>query len=250
MPVTDTSAAKDPPQQHSAVRQRLRHVCRAVPPRLLTLPVLLLLLLGACSHYDVGQWLHKDWMDAHIRGQGWSGAALYVALVGVVTACGVPRQICALLGGYVFGIAEGTLLVTCGTGLGCLCTFGYARFLGRNWLDKKFSSKFRTLDAFLRQSPFLLTLCIRIVPLGSNFLTNVGAGVSGLPAFPFLTGSLLGFSVQNAIFATLGSGMQVDADVRRWLGALLYAVSLALGIVVWRRWKAHSTSAGDVRQGR
>ena len=55
---------------------------------------------------------------------------------------------------------------------------------------------------------------------------------------------------RGTIFATLGSGMQVDADVRRWLGALLYAVSLALGIVVWRRWKAHSTSAGDVRQGR
>ncbi|MGN0008094.1 MAG: TVP38/TMEM64 family protein [Desulfovibrionaceae bacterium] len=234
------AAASCPPG--FSCRTTVRSLCSAFPPRLLTLPLLLAVLFALCSHYDVARLLHREWLAAHILERGWTGLALYVAIVGAVTACGVPRQLCAMLGGWLFGPAGGTLLATCGTGLGCLLTFGYARFLGRNWLDRAFSRKFRKLDSFLRQSPFLLTCCVRVVPLGSNFLTNIAAGVSGLPALPFLAGSLLGFSVQNAIFATIGSGLEVGASTQRALGAGLYLLSLALGLIIWRRWKRHAAN--------
>ena len=179
----------------------------------------------------------ETWMDAHVRHQGVRGVLAYVGVVTLLTGVGVPRQLCSTLGGYVFGAWFGTLWATVGTALACCVCFGYARFLGQAWIQRRFGMRIQAFDAFLCQSPFTLTVMVRIVPLGSNFLTNFLAGVSSIPAPAFLGGSLLGFSVQNAIFAMLGSGLHTASAWHTGLSALLYVVSLGLGYVIYRRYK-------------
>lgn len=210
--------------------------------RILSVPVLALALYAAFGLFDLGGAAQEAWMDSHVRGQGLRGIALYIGLVTVLTAVGVPRQVCSFLGGYVFDVFFGTLWATVGTGLACVLTFSYARFLGqdvlyRKWGHRKWGHKLRSFDAFLGQSPFLLTTAVRIVPLGSNFVTNIVAGLSRIPAFPFLAGSVLGFTVQNAIFALMGSGLRFSTGGHALLSALLYVLSLALGYGVYRHYK-------------
>lgn len=176
-------------------------------------------------------------MDSHVRGQGLRGIALYIGLVALLTAVGVPRQLCSFLGGYVFDVFFGTLWATVGTGLACALTFSYARFLGQDALHRKWGHKLRSFDAFLGQSPFWLTTAVRIVPLGSNFVTNIVAGLSTIPALPFLAGSVLGFTVQNAIFALMGSGLRFSTGGHALLSAILYVLSLSLGYWVYRHYK-------------
>lgn len=189
--------------------------------------------------YDVGDAASKAWMDAHVRHHGARGVLVYVGLVALLTGMGVPRQLCSALGGYVFGACQGTLWATLGTGLACCCCFSYARFLGQDWLHRHYEAKVRGFNGFICQSPFLLTLLIRIVPLGSNFLTNFIAGMSRIPALPFLGGSLVGFTIQNAIFALLGSGVRAAQSWQTPLSIALYVTSLGLGVVVYRRYRAY-----------
>lgn len=187
--------------------------------------------------YGVGEAASEAWTDQHVRGQGARGVFLYVGLTTLLTAFGVPRQACAFLGGYVFGIWHGMLWATVGTGLACCLCFSYARFLGRTWVRRRFGARLRSFNVFICQSPFTLTLLIRIMPLGSNFLTNFLAGVSPIPALPFLGGSMAGFTIQNLIFAMLGSGLHVAEGWRTVGGVLLYTASLGLGYVLYRRYK-------------
>lgn len=204
--------------------------------RLATAPVVLLCVLWLAVHYDVAGLL-ENMTERTQALRGWGGALLFTVLTACLTACGVPRQLCALAGGHVYGLWGGMLLATVGSGLGCLATFSYARFVGQEWLYKKFAARFRRLDAFLRQSPFLLTLCIRIIPLGSNFLTNIGAGVCGFPARAFLAGSLLGFAVQNGIFAAIGAGIAAEGAMQGIAGAILYMLSLGLAVLLYRHYR-------------
>jgi uncharacterized membrane protein YdjX (TVP38/TMEM64 family) len=78
------------------------------------------------------------------------------------------------------------------------------------------------------------------MPVGSNILTNLLAGVSSVPALPFLLGSALGFVPQTAIFALLGSGFKVDLAWRVSLSAVLFALSTWLG---WRIYRARRRDA-------
>ncbi len=207
--------------------------------RIFSLFFLFVLLIIVFSVFDITNLTTQEWMDSYVRDQGFYGIVLYVGLVTALTAMGIPRQLCSLLGGYVFGMWLGTLLATLGTALACLLCFSYARFLGQAWLHKKYGHKLNNFNDFLCQSPFILTTVVRIVPLGSNFLTNFLAGISRIPALSFLGGSTLGFTVQNFIFATMGSGLQINKDHEFLLSAVLYVLSLSLGYWVYWRYKSH-----------
>ncbi len=200
-------------------------------------------LLGMTWLYlDVHTLLDEEWMDAHVRSAGILGVGIYVCLVTCLTAMGVPRQACSLFGGYVFGMWYGTLWATLGTVFACLLCFSYARFLGQNWLQKRYAHKLHNFNDFICQSPFLLTLVVRIVPLGSNFLTNFLAGMSPIPAKAFLGGSAVGFTVQNFIFATMGSGFRMQGGQEFYISAALYVISLSMGYLVYKRYKAHQNT--------
>lgn len=206
--------------------------------RVLSLLLVAVTVLVLFGKYGLNTVATEQWMDAHVRGQGLRGVLVYTALVALLTGVGVPRQICSFLGGYVFGMLQGTLWATVGTTLACIVCFNYARFLGQDWVQRRYGHRIAPLQNFICQSPFLLTVLIRIVPLGSNFLTNFLAGVSKIPALPFLSGSCCGFVIQNLIFAMLGSGLQISSGSRTALSAVLYMLSLSVGWWIYRRYRA------------
>jgi len=82
-----------------------------------------------------------------------------------------------------------------------------------------------------------MTLLIRFLPFGSNLVTNLAAGVSRVPAFPFFAGSAIGYLPQTVVFALLGSGVAVDPELRFGLSAVLFAASGAVGVYLYRRFR-------------
>src|SRR4051812_6778526 len=159
----------------------------------------------AVKAYGLFGLFDESWIDAEIRGRGLSGEVLYIAIGAVLTAIGFPRQAVCFLGGYAFGLGLGTTLATLASLIGCALAFFYARLMGRSFVLHRFPDRIRHIDDFLRANPFTMTLLVRLLPVGSNVVTNLAAGVSGVRAIPFLLGSVIGYLPQTAIFALLGS---------------------------------------------
>lgn len=191
--------------------------------------VVLIRVTGLDAHLD------ETWIDTYVRGKGLSGILAFIAVGGLVTAIGLPRQIVAFLGGYAFGIAEGTVLAVLATVTGCFITFYYARFLGRDLITGRFPGKVKRIDGFLADNPFSMTLLIRFLPFGSNLLTNLAAGVSSVPGLPYFAASAIGYLPQTLIFALIGTGIKVDPAANIALAAGLFALSGALGVYLYRR---------------
>ena len=177
----------------------------------------------------------ETWIDTQIRGHGISGEVLFLAIGALLTAVGVPRQAVCFLGGYAFGFISGTALSLVASLLGCVLAFYYARLLGRSFVKERFPERIRHVDDFLRANPFSMTLLVRLLPVGSNLITNLAAGVSGVQALPFLIGSVIGYVPQTAIFTLLGSGIHFDPMTRIVASAALFIVSGMFGVYLFRR---------------
>ena len=186
--------------------------------------------------------LNEAWIDANIRENGTTGGLLFLAIGGAFTAVGFPRQAVSFLAGFAFGLLAGTLLALSATTIGCVLTFSFSRFLARQWIATRFGVRIARANEFFRANTFAATLLIRFLPLGSNFVTNLVAGVSRATAAAFVGGSALGYIPQTFIFALLGSGISLEPGLRISLSVVLFLLSAALGVHLFRRYRQGSAA--------
>ena len=201
--------------------------------------LLVLGLVAATWWLKHGGWLpDRAWIDTQVRGQGVAGELLFIAAGALFASVGLPRQFVAFLGGYGFGFLSGTLLALTAAVLGCVASFYYGRLIGRCLLRREPPARLKQIATFIHEHTFTTTLLIRLLPAGSNLLVNLAAGVSRVRGTPFFTGSALGYIPQMAIFALIGSGISVDPAFRIGFGLLLFVLSGALGLNLYRKYRA------------
>jgi len=85
---------------------------------------------------------------------------------------------------------------------------------------------------------------IRLLPVGSNLLTNLAAGISSIRPAPFFSGTLLGYLPQTLVFALVGSGVHIAPTLKLSLAIGLFLISGALGAYLYRRFR-HGQSLDD-----
>jgi uncharacterized membrane protein YdjX (TVP38/TMEM64 family) len=192
--------------------------------------------------------LSQDWIDREVRGRGMTGQLLFVAAGGLATALAVPRNVISFLGGYAFGLAQGILLALLAEIIGCLLTFSCARTFARRLVRERLGARVRRIEDFLAANPFSMTLLVRLVPVGNNFLTNIAAGVSRVRALPFLLGSLLGYLPKTFVFALAGSGIDSGAHLRVALAVVVFMISGSIGAWLYRRFRHGKTLGEDVEK--
>jgi len=193
---------------------------------------------------DLGSSVNEAWIDARVRGHGVNGALMFLMMGAVFTAIGLPRQIIAFLGGYAFNLWLGTLLGALAALLGCMLSFGYARFFGKGLLRARLGERAGRFDRFIHDHPFAMTVLIRLLPLGSNLLTNLAAGISSIRSWHFFAGTLLGYIPQTLVFALVGSGVHIAPVFKIALAIGLFLISGALGAYLYRRFR-HGQSLDD-----
>lgn len=219
-----------------------------IRPRLLTKGLVLMLSLALLGWGFKVSGLHDlldtGWVDSQVRGQGLSGDLVFLSAAIAGVAIGLPRQLICFLAGYAFGLGRGSGLALLASILGCAACFFYARLLGRDLVLHKFGPRIARIDNFLSGNPLTMTILIRCLPVGSNLLTNLVAGVSSVQAGPFLAGSLVGYVPQTVIFVLLGSGIHVAPVFRITLSVVLFVLSAVLGVYLYRRLR-HGRSLGE-----
>ncbi|MTJ79799.1 MAG: TVP38/TMEM64 family protein [Telmatospirillum sp.] len=219
-----------------------------VRPRLLVKGLLIMLTLVAVGWglkvSGVGGMLDVHWVDSEIKGHGLSGEVIFLAIGTVAVAVGLPRQAVCFLAGYAFGLGGGLVWSSLASLAGCVVCFLYARLLGRELVMHRFAERVRRVDDFLHDNPLTMAVLIRFLPVGSNLLTNLVAGVSSVRPLPFFAGTLIGYCPQTLVFVLLGSGISVDPVLRTGLSVLLFVASALLGVFLYRRLR-HGHSLDD-----
>lgn len=190
----------------------------------------------------------RVWIDANVRGNGLHGYGMFLAAGMLMTAVGLPRQVVAFFGGYAFGVMAGLLLGVLAALGGCILSFYYARLFGRSLVRRMFPEKLQRFDEFISGHPFSMTLLVRLLPVGSNLVTNLIAGVSRIPKLAFFGGSFVGYLPQTLVFALAGSGLTMGSQWQIGLSIVLLIVSALLSIRLYRRLRQGRSFASELEE--
>ena len=197
-----------------------------------------MILLGLLINYILSVTdFNQAWVDSQVKNKGALGIFYFILLCTLTTACGLPRQLAAFLGGYAFGVLNGTLLATLGVTLGCVLSFYFARIFARRIIKKRFPNKVNGIDRFLHHHAFTKTIIIRLLPIGSNLITNLVVGVTHAKASHFIGGSFIGYLPQMIIFAIAGSGVEVLSFWKIGVSVALFIISSLLSARLYRQYK-------------
>jgi len=182
-------------------------------------------LIGRLSDYDR--------LIADMRGGGWRGPLLCVAIQFVqVVVFFIPGEITQIASGYVFGAWRGFVFSTIGILLGSGVAFLLGRVIGRPAFEKIFGAE--TLDKLehAAQSPkgrwavFLLFL----TPGAPKDAMSYGAGLSGWPLGRFVLISGLG-RLPALLASTMFGGQLQERNYTAM--AVTAAVAVAAGIAFY-----------------
>lgn len=197
----------------------------------------LIIALGAylLQAVEPTQQAYTQFIDEHLKSHGIIGVLFYIGLSGVLVCFSVPRQLLSFIGGYAFGAVLGAIYATLATLLGCVLSFYYTRLIAQKFAQKHFGSKVEKMENFLAKNTLQMTIIIRLLPVGSNLVTNMLAGITKVKALPFFLGSFIGYIPQNFIFSLLGSGIQLETYTRILISALLLVIATLLGYYLYQK---------------
>jgi uncharacterized membrane protein YdjX (TVP38/TMEM64 family) len=179
------------------------------------------------------KWIHFNESENALWYQGKSG---YLLLGLAFTAIGGPRQLVAFFAAYFFGLVAGFFLALSAVTLSSLIAASLSRvFMAQ--VRPLVSGKIDVAFDFWRSKPFWATMLLRLMPVGSNLVTNLAAGATGVPLVAFVLGSMFGYMPQTAIFSLMGSGVDVGADWRVGLGIGFFILMTIVSLWIYGRYR-------------
>ena len=132
-------------------------------------------------------------------------AALYFILYVLVTTLSLPgAALLTLLGGALFGLWPGILLVSFASTLGATLAMLVSLYLLRDWVQHRFAGQMRTVnDGVARDGAFYL-FALRLMPLFPFFVVNLLAGVTRLGVWRYWWVSQLGMLPGAIVYLNAG----------------------------------------------
>ncbi|MBM0437691.1 FAD-dependent oxidoreductase [Aeromonas hydrophila] len=170
-------------------------------------------LIGAFFAFDLGHYLSLPQLQARqaelaalVERHFGAAALLFVAVYVVSTALSLPgASLLTLAGSAVFGVAWGLLLVSFASSMGATLAFLSARFLLRNWVERRFGDKLASLQAGMKKEGALYLLSLRLIPIFPFFLVNLLMGLTPIRVSTYYWVSQLGMLPGTFVYVLAGS---------------------------------------------
>ena len=174
--------------------------------------VALLLLVGAFFVFDIGQYFSLSYIkEQHLAFQNYyevnplrTGSIFFLIYV-AVTGLSLPgAAIMTLLAGGIFGLFWGTVIVSFASTLGATISFLVARFLLRDWVEKKFGKNLAPINQGVARDGAFYLFTLRLVPAFPFFIVNLVMGLTKIRVWIFAVVSQLGMLAGTFVFVNAG----------------------------------------------
>jgi|SRR3989338_100408 len=143
----------------------------------------------------------KSWIQA----QGAWAPFIYIVLYSCAVVFALPGSVLTLLGGLIFGIFWGVVLVTLSANLGALLAFWVARFLGRDVASKLLRGRIQNLNEGIGQHGFYVVLWTRLIPIFPFNVLNYAFGLTDVKTKDYFFGNILGMFPGTFVYVSLGN---------------------------------------------
>jgi len=127
----------------------------------------------------------------------------------LMAALAIPGAlVMTIAGGAVFGLVEGTVLVSFGSSIGATLALLASRYLFRGWVEHHFRKHLDQVNRGLARDGWLYLLSLRLVPAIPFFVVDLLFGVTTFPVLPFYAVSQV--AMLPATLAYVNAGTQIE----------------------------------------
>ena len=184
---------------------------------------------------------NRDRLLAFTEANYTSAVLIYMLLYCLQTAFSLPgATIFTLAGGFLFGAVLGTLYVNIAATTGATLAFLAARYLLRDWVERKFGHRLGSIQEGFAKNGFSYLLTLRLIPIFPFFLVNLVAGLTRISVATFIAATAIGIIPASFVFANAGRQLGSINSLSeiaspRVLGAFALLGLLALMPIVYRK---------------
>jgi len=198
-------------------------------------------LLAAYLIFDLGQYLSLSYVQSQLDAiQGFTAdnfavaAATYFAAYVLITSLSIPgAAIVTLVGGAVFGLLWGTVLVSFASTLGATLAFLSSRLLLRDWVQAKFGKTLKAINKGVEKDGNFYLFSLRMVPLFPFFVVNLLMGLTPIKVVPYFFVSQIGMLFGTAVYVNAGAELgQISSLSGLVSPSILFSFAL-LGLLPW-----------------
>jgi pyruvate/2-oxoglutarate dehydrogenase complex dihydrolipoamide dehydrogenase (E3) component/uncharacterized membrane protein YdjX (TVP38/TMEM64 family) len=181
------------------------------PGKLLLLAVIAA-LTAAYFAFDLGQYLSLDYfkaqqsaIESYRASYPWQAALVFFLVYVVVTGLSLPgAALMTLVGGAIFGLLWGTLIISFASTIGATLAFLAARFLLRDSVQRRFGDRLAAINSGVAKDGPLYLFTLRLVPIFPFFVINLVMGLTPLRAATFYWVSQLGMLPATLVYVNAG----------------------------------------------
>ena len=131
--------------------------------------------------------------------------SLYCITYIVVTAISLPgAAVMTLAGGGLFGLMTGTVAVSFSSTIGATLACIVARYLLRDWVQKKFGDKLVKINQGMAKEGGFYLFSLRLVPLFPFFVINLVMGLTSIRLVTYYWVSQLGMLPATIVYVNAG----------------------------------------------
>jgi len=204
----------------------------------LTLVALLILAVLSYITLDLGQYLTLEYAQSQLadiqdyKNENFAQSALIYFLVYVLaTSLSIPGAIMiTLLGGAIFGVVWGTLLVSFASSIGATMAFLVSRYLLRDWVERRFGDYLAPLNKGIERDGSFYLFTIRMVPLFPFFVVNLLMGLTAIRTTSFYIVSQIGMFTSTVVYLNAGSELSQITSLSGLVSAPVLFSLILLGI--------------------
>lgn len=198
-------------------------------------------LLAAYFILDLGRYLSLSYVQSQLDAiQGFTtdnfavAAATYFAAYVLITSLSIPgAAIVTLVGGAVFGLLWGTVLVSFASTLGATLAFLSSRLLLRDWVQAKFGKTLKAINKGVEKDGNFYLFSLRMVPLFPFFVVNLLMGLTPIKVVPYFFVSQIGMLFGTAVYVNAGAELgQISSLSGLVSPSILFSFAL-LGLLPW-----------------
>ncbi|MBA5874255.1 MAG: TVP38/TMEM64 family protein [Nitrospira sp. CR1.2] len=195
--------------------------------------------IAAFFYLDLGRYLsldglksNRDHLLAFTDANYTLAVALFIVAYCVVVGLSLPGgAIMTLAGGFLFGSVWGTLYVNVGATVGATLAFLVARYLLRDWVERKFGSRLGAIQDGFARNAFSYLVTLRLIPLFPFFLVNMVSGLTRVSVGTYVAATSLGIIPGSFVFAYAGRQLGTINSLKEIVSPNVLLAFTLLGIL-------------------
>lgn len=151
------------------------------------------------------------WVDS----LGAWGIAAFIGIYVVASVLFVSGAALTLGAGALFGVVQGSILVSAASTLAATCSFLIGRYLARDWVSKQIENqpKFKAVDRAVAQEGWKIVGLVRLSPIFPFVFLNYAFGITQVSLREYVLASWIGMMPGTVMYVYFGTAAKAATDV-------------------------------------